>query len=259
MRVHSGHGFNPHVPAIAAPQSVRLPDDHLEGGKQAYSLRGSVRKDVAQVDERVVQNLVAGCRADRVASSSRFACGEWKGGGGRQLGQVSEHGVELVRAELARDQFYFSQVRQIQDADRVDEIENERVRFGGLTLPELVIPTRGSRYARRHLERGQNSPRCARWPAYPTYVATTCEIYCGTKNSTVEGMLWTAAGSRRFSSGTLGNPDWCEARITSGMPIGDSDMSIKNGWLANPEDHPLFFWRQVRWQCGSQQVSHWGG
>ena len=40
---------------------------------QAYSLRGSARKDVAQVDESVVQNLVAGCRADRVASSSRFA------------------------------------------------------------------------------------------------------------------------------------------------------------------------------------------
>ena len=125
MRVHSGHGFNPHVPAMAVPQPVRFPDDHLEGGKQAYSLRGSVRQDVAQVDESVVQNLVAGCRADRVASSSRFARRKRKRG--RRLGQFSEHGVELVRAELARDQLHLSQVRQIQDADRVDEIENERV------------------------------------------------------------------------------------------------------------------------------------
>ena len=125
-------------------------------------------------------------------------------------------------------------------------------------LPELVIPTKRSRYARRHLKRGQNRNGSLGGPL-TLPMATTCEIYCGTKNNTVEGMLWTAAGSRRLPSGTLGNPDWCEARITSGMPIGDSDMSIKNGWLANPEDHPLFFWRQVRWQCGSQQVSHWGG
>ena len=36
MRVHSRHGLDPHVPALAAPKPVRLPDDHLEGGKQAY-------------------------------------------------------------------------------------------------------------------------------------------------------------------------------------------------------------------------------
>ena len=138
MRVHSGHGFYPHVPAMAVPQPVRFPDDHLECGKQAYSLRGSVRQDVAQVDESVVQNLVAGRRGDRVASGCRFARRKRKRG--RRLGQFSEHGVELVRAELARDQFHLSQVREIQDADRVDEIENERIcsHPGPIRTRELV-------------------------------------------------------------------------------------------------------------------------
>jgi len=41
MLVHqSGHGFDPNVPAMAAPQTVRLPDDLLEGGERAYSPPG---------------------------------------------------------------------------------------------------------------------------------------------------------------------------------------------------------------------------
>lgn len=76
MRVHSRHGFDRDVAAVAVPQSVRLPDDHLEGGEQAYFLRGSVREDVAQVDESVVEDFVVGRRADGVGATGGFARGE---------------------------------------------------------------------------------------------------------------------------------------------------------------------------------------
>ena len=52
----------------------------------------------------MVEDIVAGCGAYRVASGSRFVGGEREGGGDRQLGQVAEHTVELAPVELARDE-----------------------------------------------------------------------------------------------------------------------------------------------------------
>ena len=37
MRVYPRQGLNPNIPAITAPQPVRLPQDQLERGKQAYA------------------------------------------------------------------------------------------------------------------------------------------------------------------------------------------------------------------------------
>ena len=126
MRVYSRHGVDPNIPTLSAPQPVRLPQDQLECGKQAYFLRGPVRKDVAQVHESVVENLVTRRRADRVTPGTRFPRREREGS--RGLGQFSEHGVELIRAKLARDQFDLSEVRQVDEAHRVHECENERAR-----------------------------------------------------------------------------------------------------------------------------------
>ena len=101
----------------------------FRAGRRRTSSGAPVGQDVAQVHESVVEDLVAGRRADRVAPGSGLPGREWEGGG--RLGQLSEHGVELVIAELPRDQFHGSEVREFEGADRVDEGEYE----GAVTCP----------------------------------------------------------------------------------------------------------------------------